>query len=660
MYKKQLLFALLSLLLIEARAVFAQDKIPKFGKITEDELTAKICPIDSSAHAYYLFDEGSTYMDYAGGRGLYLTTERHFRIKILDSEGTGLANQSVYLYTGGRGDELVKKLKASSFNLENGKIVETEMEKSAINKEKVSEDVTRIKFTIPKARPGSVIEVKYDFESDYIFSIDPWVFQHDYPCIRNKYTIETPTDFTYQRSLNGYVRVGYETERGSRSMATGGGIATIQVYKAIFDAKNVPAFIEESYLYTDKNYRSILEYNLQSVNPLSGFDVKIPANWGEIIRMYKDSESFGGYLKKHNKFKGQAELCKSIPDKTDRAKVCLSIVQKDYNWNGKYSEFASDSPNKVHETKTGNSAAINLALVAMLRQADLEADPILLSTRNNGVTNPLTPNSRYLNHVIASVMIDSVRHYMDATDPLSLLDLMPPNNYNGFALLCQEETYEGIALRQVKTLTSVVKAEMELTTQNELEGKVNVDYVDYGAYYKRNQIRSADNTEQFLSEWAKDYNGFTYAKHNILGADTLDQSIFIQLDANFANNVESAGDRILIQPWLLDYETENPFKSKERLYPVEFDFPISKSSTIKIKIPNGYTVESMPANIRLKLPDSSARFSVSTKQEGQQISVSTTLIISKTTFMPEDYGALSQFFKTIIEKQQERIILKKA
>lgn len=53
---------------------------------------------------------------------------------------------------------------------------------------------------------------------------------------------------------------------------------------------------------------------------------------------------------------------------------------------------------KAYKDKTGNIADINLMLTAMLRSAGLTANPVLVSTRSNGIA--LFPNRNAFNYVI--------------------------------------------------------------------------------------------------------------------------------------------------------------------------------------------------------------------------------------------------------------------
>ena len=62
------------------------------GKVTVQELSEKVCPIDSSAPAAVLFNEAKTSFIYEGQEGFRIVTEIMTKIKIYKKEGYDYAN----------------------------------------------------------------------------------------------------------------------------------------------------------------------------------------------------------------------------------------------------------------------------------------------------------------------------------------------------------------------------------------------------------------------------------------------------------------------------------------------------------------------------------------------------------------------------------------
>jgi hypothetical protein len=146
-------FRFLALILLIPALLSAQKVPSKYGNVNAKDFEVKLCSFDSSAHAMYLFDFGESGLEFTG-KGWQLVTYRHSRIIVFDADGVNEANREFFLYTpGGSNSEDYEKLSAASYNIENGEVVKTKMEKSAVFKERSNEDNTKIKFTVPNGGP---------------------------------------------------------------------------------------------------------------------------------------------------------------------------------------------------------------------------------------------------------------------------------------------------------------------------------------------------------------------------------------------------------------------------------------------------------------------------------------------------------------------------
>ena len=102
---------------------FSQDY--KFGKVSKEELEEKFHPIDSTAEAAYLYNYRRSYFDFNQTKGCFdLITEVHQRIKIYTKEGFDYATQEEILFNDGNIREKVTRVNGSTYNIEDGKVVE--------------------------------------------------------------------------------------------------------------------------------------------------------------------------------------------------------------------------------------------------------------------------------------------------------------------------------------------------------------------------------------------------------------------------------------------------------------------------------------------------------------------------------------------------------
>lgn len=128
---KNLIIVFFILFILKANSALPFEVNKKFGKVSIEELKNNVCPIDSNAHAYYIFDEGSTSFLFV--EGFSIKYNRHLRIKILDNSGLGNAEFEIPLDSYGHNRDDIGKIRAVTYNIENGnKIVSQKISKDAI------------------------------------------------------------------------------------------------------------------------------------------------------------------------------------------------------------------------------------------------------------------------------------------------------------------------------------------------------------------------------------------------------------------------------------------------------------------------------------------------------------------------------------------------
>src|SRR5687768_6995230 len=181
------------------------NRFVKFGSVTPQDLQTKVYSIDSSAHSVILSDVGS-YTIKGNNHGFYsLIFKRHKLIHILHNSAYDLANVTIPLYVDGKFEESVEKLRAVTYNLENGKVVQSKLEKHNVFNERVDKKKTIKKFTLPQVKEGSILEYEYEIKSDFIDRPDPWFFQSQTsPELWSEFSFSVPEFFSYNLITSGY------------------------------------------------------------------------------------------------------------------------------------------------------------------------------------------------------------------------------------------------------------------------------------------------------------------------------------------------------------------------------------------------------------------------------------------------------------------------
>ena len=146
----KLLIVLLFMVITTPSMPQSQIKEISFGEIPKEDLEMAEYAPDPSADAVIL--ENHAIVTMRSDEKILVITNCHVRIKIINTDGLDYAN--VELPYGS--DEKLVGLKATSYNLEDGVIVESQVDKKSIYYEKTSRYSNTLRFSFPNVRPGTV------------------------------------------------------------------------------------------------------------------------------------------------------------------------------------------------------------------------------------------------------------------------------------------------------------------------------------------------------------------------------------------------------------------------------------------------------------------------------------------------------------------------
>ncbi|WP_244216028.1 DUF3857 domain-containing protein [Pedobacter kyonggii] len=633
----------------------------KFGKIAPTEFEVKATGQDSSASAIKLFDVGDCYFEYNPTGGFIYVFERHIRYKILNKNGYDLANYRVELYRNSNSaKEDLSFMDAATYNMVDGKMVTSKLNKDARFTEEFDKNNVVKKFALPNVKEGSIIEFKYKIKSDFIFTLRGWKFQSNIPTLWSEYNVKIPEYLTYKNNLSGYYQVDHPLHQNV-SASYVPGLSSTAVYDK-YCAANVPALKEEPYVTTMDDYIPKIKFELRATQFPGELYQDFNGSWSKIINGLAQDEKFGGFINKNSYAKSVLPgILKGEKDTLAAVKLIFNYVKNNLKWNKEYSEYAKETnPKSIFEKKTGSSADINLSLLSLLKEAKIEAYPVLISTRENG-EHPGYPVESAFNNIIGVTQIGNTLYFLDATDkdlPVGMLDY---ENLSHQGFYMNLKSFNGKWLSTEPSLSSekIFVYNMTLDKENKLTGKINQYSKGYSALNLRNKYRKTNNETEFVKNFKKDKTGLEISNYKIDNLDNLDELLTESMDVVIEDNVEEAGNLVYFTPLLFERTKENLFKLEQRKFPVDFAYPFKESYRITINFPEDYEVDKLPKGGVYKLPEDNGTFTINYVAEGKTLMVRSIISVNKSLYTPEEYFDLKELFKTVVEKQAEQIVFKK-
>ncbi|MDP4282653.1 MAG: transglutaminase domain-containing protein, partial [Bacteroidota bacterium] len=379
----------------------------------------------------------------------------------------------------------------------------------------------------------------------------------------------------------------------------------------------------------------------------------------EIIDDLEQDGDFGSQIRKKGLVK---DIVNEINSKSnvpsDKMVLAFDFIKDDMKWNGQYSKYPTTNLREALENKSGNSADINLALVLLLRELGLQADPVILSTRNNGYIHKNFPSINKMNDVIALVALEGKDYFLDATSRMRSIGMLPFSCLNGEGLLVSKERMRWVSLLQDEKDNSLYFADFNILPSGEVNGNLQVSESGYSAVNDRINF-SKNGSDNFKKSIKEEFTDWTLEDISLENIENPKETLKYTIRMNSQDIIQVSDSLLYLNVLLNMGRKTNPFLREQRDYPVDFGCPQKDSYVFNYEIPEGYVVKSLPEPLKISLPDQSGSFKFIIAINGKKISVNSQITINKALYLDTDYNDLRNFFNKIAEKHAQQIVLKK-
>jgi len=626
-------------------AALCQSKknLPSFGKVSKEELLNSTCEFDKDAEAMVLYESGRWYLD-IGNNGYYDELVHHVRIKILNEKGVDRANVKLR-YTSKLNSEAITNLSANTYNLdESGNIVTTKLEKNLVYRKKLNSYVTEQAFTMPAVKVGSVIEYKYTWRG---FDKRSWTLQWSIPVKFSRYEVNFPSMFEL------YIRPSASLPFSSTDESTG--LRTIKQ----FSMQDIPALRNEKYITCPEDYLQKIDAWLVAYT-INNRRYPLLKSWPELAKDMLQSDYIGDQIKKQ--LPGVDELKLSVAAIGDPYKKMVAVheyVRKHMSWNGVDNYWAAGGVKGAWKDRKGSSGDINLILINLLREVGLQVNPILVSTRENGRVTTLFPDRSQFNKLLAYVKLADRTYVLDGVDKHTPAGMIPYDVMFTEGLMLDPSIPHNFSWEpiwdSVRQDRNVVVFMADVKEDGTVKGKATVTSYDYA---RSKRIRDINDKETFPKRYLDIDNAnlnVDSLKFKNVDADTLP----LVQEFEFAGVLNNSGEYNFVSTNLFSGLGSNPFIADTRYSDVFFGTNQRYMVISSVKIPDGYTFEDVPKDVRMMLPDRSLQITRMSSSSGNTINTKLVVEFKRPYYSPEEYPDLKAFYKKMYELLEEQVVIKK-
>ncbi len=633
MFKQGLLAAGIFLLIFGFSGTVQAEK---WGEVTDAEWQLQPPADYPEANAVVIFDVGEMKVTIDG-----IDFTRHVRIKVFNAQGADDVGDIVVGY---RDKDKLKGLKAQTITPDGKK---HEVSGGSIHSRE-SENTKEKAFSFPAIEPGSILEYRYENVNDRFTALDPWYFQSDLYTLTSSFTLMLAPGFTYSSLARNIPSFEQEPKVDNNAMSKDRSFTWTRT--------DLPPVTEEPYMSAARDYLSSLycqlvsyESSYQKANFITGWP-----DLGEIYTNYVEDFAHSD--------DGVKELVASItdpgaPKKEVNARAIYKYVAKEVRTKNTGEYWSHDNLGKMLADKFGTSDEKNVLLVKMLREAGIEAWPVMISSRDHGVFNPDLYQITQFNSVIAYAVVDSIGIFLDASNRFCPYGSLPANTMTNGGLLLDGKNSEVVRLfASLPKCYRIDATSIEIDTSGKAHCTSTVGLTGYftsiyGSLYDSEEPEDFVK-KRFAGRVSDDYQLGDYS----FDFDTTNNQCKLNIAYTANDLTESLDENLLVTPTAY-YFNKNPFTLKQRAFPVDFDFPFTYQNIVSITCDGDYRARQLPVDTTFEIDG--ATFERQTVADSGMVTITCKLAVVDPKFSPTKYGALRQFFTSVEEVENQKVVFSK-
>ena len=509
-------------------------------------------------------------------------------------------------------------------------------------------------FTLSDVQPGSIIEYHYmiDFAEYYVFNSN-WVLSDDLFSKKSKFTLKPYEEWALQWSW-------------PNGLPEGAKPPVKEVNLIHMEVQDIPAFQVED----DMPPEAAMRFRVDFVYSEDGFEKEPDKFWKKQGKKMNDTAE--GFL---NKRKAMEQAAAEIVSPNDSPDVKL---QKIYARAQKIRNTSFEIEKTTQEQKRAKEKEINnvedvwkrgyaggneitLLFVGLARAAGFDASPVRVATRDDHFFKPGIMRSRDLNTYVALVKLNGKDFYFDPGYTFTPFGLLPWSETNTAGLRLDKDggTWLTTSLPESSASQILRKADLNMTSDGSLEGKLTVTFTGLEALWRRVEERNEDEAhrKKLLEDYVKEIIpvGIEVELTNKPEWASSAPTLVAEYSLKVPGWISGAGKRALCPVGLFSGPEKHMFEHSTRVHPLYFHYWFEKSDDVRIELPLGWQVGSLP---QAQNNDAKAiAYSLKVESDKGSLHLERHLRCSLTFLEQKYYGTLRNFYQSVRSGDEQQIVL---
>ena len=327
-------------------------------------------------------------------------------------------------------EESVEDVKATAYNLQGSKVVKSVLKKGAFVETKIDDQHYQVEFTVPDVKEGTVIEYEYTLHSELFWLLHDWFAQCEIPVVYAKLDMNIPRYLLFYLEEHGVQRLITSCESGTmRFKLESDPLAAQTVVPSnhyISVGRNLKGMKQGNGVWSMQDNCAGITALLKHYSMRGAAVVDYTRTWEQIDEMVLKSDDLGKQLQEHSPLAAELKEAKieEIADMRQRAEAVAKLVLSKVEWNGRY-EMSPANTEETLKNGGGSNVDINMLLLQSLQDVGLNAAPVMLRMRNQGVLTMDYPSVQKYTTFIVGVVLPQGNLYLDASSADGHFNALP-------------------------------------------------------------------------------------------------------------------------------------------------------------------------------------------------------------------------------------------
>jgi Domain of Unknown Function with PDB structure (DUF3857)/Transglutaminase-like superfamily len=507
-------------------------------------------------------------------------------------------------------------------------------------------------LVLPDVQVGSIIEYRYttQFKENYVFD-SHWILSEELFTKRAKFSLKP----------SGYFPVRWSWQ----SLPAGTTPPKNEQNVVRLESFNIPAFQTEDYMPPENELKSRVDfvYSENDENQADKF-------WKKEAKKQNDKvESFIG------KRKAMEQAVAQIVSPADTPEIKLQKIYARVQQirNTGYEEEVTEQEKKRAKEKDinnvedlwknghGSGREITWLFLALARAAGIEAYPMLVARRSEYFFNPHSMDPHRLDDNVVMAKLNGKNYFYDPGTKFTPFGVLPWPETAVVGLKLDKDGGEWITTSVPDSKVSNIqrKAELRLTDEGSLEGKLTITFAGLEALSARLTQRNEDAAahKKYLEDVVRESIpvGIDVDLTNSPDWSSSAPTLVAEYDIKVQGWASQAGRRVLIPVGLFGAPEKHVFEHAARVHPIYFDFPTARIDNVTIELPLDWKVSSVPPE--RKDPGNVCAFNTSVENKNGTLHLTRNLDIETLGLDTKYYGALRNFFQSVRTGDDQQIVV---